>query len=255
MYKRKETIKAQIKQIYDDSYQNYGAPKITQIIKQNGEIIAEKTVGNYMREMGLKAQYTKPYTTTTKDSNFSEELINILNEEFNPEEPNAVWCSDITYIWTYDGFAYLTSIMDLYSRKIISWVLSTTLESKWVIEAIEKAKASRNINNPLVMHSDRGIQYTSAAYQEATENFINSYSKKAYPWDNACIESFHALIKREWLNRFKILDYNHAHRLVFNYIEAFYNTVRIHSHCGYLSPNQYEIVYKEGLNKLYLTAG
>jgi len=230
----------------------YGAT--SSVIGTTGEIITEKTVSNYMREMSLKAQYIKPYTITTKDSNFSEELINILNEEFNPEEPNAVWCSDITYIWTYDGFVYLTSIMDLYSRKIISWVLSTTLESKWVIEAIEKAKASRNINKPLVMHSDRGVQYTSAAYQEATEKFINSYSKKAYPWDNTCIESFHALIKREWLNRFKILDYNHAHRLVFNYIEAFYNTVRIHSHCGYLSPNQYETVYKEGLNKLYLTA-
>jgi len=255
MHKRKETVKAQIKQIYDDSFQNYGAPKITQILQQNGEIITEKTVSNYMREMSLKAQYIKPYTITTKDSNFSEELINILNEEFNPEEPNAVWCSDITYIWTYDGFVYLTSIMDLYSRKIISWVLSTTLESKWVIEAIDKAKVSRNINKPLVMHSDRGIQYTSAAYQKATEKFINSYSRKAYPWDNACIESFHALIKREWLNRFKILDYNHAHRLVFNYIEAFYNTVRIHSHCGYLSPNQYETVYKEGVNKLYLPAG
>ncbi|WP_141131462.1 IS3 family transposase [Anaerovirgula multivorans] len=158
MNKRKEVIKTQIKQIYDDSYQNYGAPKITQILQQNGETIAEKTVGNYMREMGIKAQYVKPYTVTTIDSNFSEELINILNEEFNPAEPNAVWCSDITYIWTYQGFVYLTSIMDLYSREIISWVLSTTLEAKWVIEAIGKAKASRNINKPLVMHSDRGVQ-------------------------------------------------------------------------------------------------
>jgi len=252
--KRKEAIKDQIKQIYDDSYQNYGAPKIAQILQQNGETIAEKTVGNYMREMGIKAQYVKPYTVTTIDSNFSVKLINILNEEFNPVEPNAVWCSDITYIWTYEGFVYLTSIMDLYSRKIISWVLSATLEARWVIEAINKAKATRNINKPLVMHSDRGIQYTCAAYQEATEKFINSYSKKAYPWDNACIESFHALIKREWINRFKILDYNHAHRLVFNYIEAFYNTVRIHSHCGYLSPNQYEAVYKKELDKLYANA-
>ena len=254
MYKRKEAIKDQIKQIYDDSYQNYGAPKITQVLKQNGEAITEKTVGNYMREMGIKAQYIKPYTVTTIDSNFSVELNNILNEEFNPMEPNAVWCSDITYVWTYEGFVYLTSIMDLYSRKIISWVLSTTLEARWVVEAINKAKASRNINRPLVMHSDRGIQYTCAAYQEATKQFINSYSKKAYPWDNACIESFHALIKREWINRFKILDYNHAHRLVFNYIEAFYNTVRVHSHCGYLSPNQYETVYKSQLNKLYTKA-
>ena len=149
---------------------------------------------------------------------------------------------------------YLTSIMDLYSRKIISWVLSTTLEARWVVETINKAKASREISSPLVMHSDRGIQYTCAAYQEATDQFTNSYSKKAYPWDNACIESFHGLIKREWINRFKILDYNHAHRLVFNYIDAFYNTVRIHSHCGYLSPNQYEAVYKNEIDKLYAKA-
>lgn len=102
----------------------------------------------------------RPYTVTTIDSNFSEELINILNEEFNPDEPNAVWCSDITYIWTYDGFVYLTSIMDLYSRKIISWVLSTTLEAKWVVEAINKAKATRNILKPLVMHSDYAEENT-----------------------------------------------------------------------------------------------
>jgi len=251
MYKRKEAIKAQIKKVYDDSYQNYGAPKISQILIQNGETIAEKTVGNYMREMGIKAQYIKPYTVTTTDSNFSLELKNILNEDFNPEEPNAVWCSDITYIWTYEGFVYLTSIMDLYSRKIIAWVLSPTLEARWVVAAISKAKEARNISKPLVMHSDRGIQYTCTAYQKATEQFINSYSKKAYPWDNACIESFHALIKREWINRFKILDYNHAYRLIFNYIEAFYNTVRIHSHCGYLSPNRYEAVYKNELDLLY----
>ena len=136
--KRKEAIKTQIKQIHDDSYQNYGAPKIAQILQQNGETIAEKTVGNYMREMGIKAQYVKPYTVTTIDSNFSEELINILNAEFNPAEPNAIWCSDITYIWTYEGFVYLTCIMDLYSRKIISWVLSTTLEARWVIEAVDR---------------------------------------------------------------------------------------------------------------------
>lgn len=252
--KRKEKIKVKVREIYDRSHKNYGAPKIREILIQNGETIAEKTVGNYMREMGIKAQYIKPYTVTTIDSNFNEELVNILNENFNPEEPNAVWCSDITYIWTYEGFVYLTCIMDLFSRKIISWVLSKTLEAKWVVEAINKAKVARNITRPLVMHSDRGIQYTCTAYQQATEGFINSYSKKAYPWDNACIESFHALIKREWINRFKILDYNHAYRLVFSYIDAFYNTVRVHSHCGYLSPNQYEEKYKDELEKLYKEA-
>lgn len=248
--KIKEELKQKIKEIYDSSYQNYGAPKIAELLKKTGEKIAIKTVGNYMREIGIKAQYIKPYTVTTIDSNFSEELINILNEDFNPLEPNAVWCSDITYIWTDEGFVYLTSIMDLYSRKIISWVLSTTLESKWVIKAIEKAKIIRSISKPLVMHSDRGIQYTCTAYQEATTDMIRSYSKKAYPWDNACIESFHALIKREWINRFKILDYNHAYRLIFEYIEAFYNTKRIHSHCNYSSPAEYEKKYNSELKRL-----
>ena len=249
--KRKEAIMKKIMVIYNESHQNYGAPKITMVLQSEGEKISEKTVGNYMRELGIRAQYVKPYTVTTIDSDFSIELKNILNENFNPSEPNAVWCSDITYIWTYEGFVYLTSIMDLFSRKIIAWELSTTLEAKWVVETINRAKKGRKIDKPLVMHSDRGIQYTCSAYKEATEGLINSYSKKAFPWDNACIESFHALIKREWLNRFKILDYNHAYRLVFEYIEEFYNTVRIHSHCGYLSPNQYEVNYAKQLVKLY----
>ena len=144
--------------------------------------------------------------------------------------------------------------MDLYSRKIISWVLSDTLEAKWVIEAVNKAKTSRHVKKPLILHSDRGIQYVCSDYVNATEGLQRSYSKKAYPWDNACIESFHALIKREWLNRFKICDYSHAYRLVFQYIEAFYNTVRIHSHCGYLSPNEYEENYRKQLNATELAA-
>ena len=155
---RKEEIKSQIIEIYDESYQNYGATKITKILRAGGKKIVEKTVGNYMREMGIKAQYIKPYTATTIDSNFSVELKNILNQEFNPTHPNAVWCSDITYIWTNEGFVYLTSIMDLFSRKIIAWVLSETLEAKWVIEAINKAMNIRDLDQPLVMHSDRGVQ-------------------------------------------------------------------------------------------------
>lgn len=233
----------QIREIHQESNDIYGAPKITSILQEQGEKISEKTVGNYMREMGIKAWYIKPYIQTTIQSNFSEELKNILNEKFNPEEPNSIWCSDITYVWTYSGFVYLTSIMDLFSRKIIAWVLSDTLEAKHVVDAIEKAKKKRNVNKPKVMHADRGIQYTCNAYQEATEGWTRSYSKKAYPWDNACIESFHALIKREWINRFKIVDYNHAYKLIFEYIETFYNTVRIHSHCGYKSPASYENEY------------
>ena len=252
---RKQAIKERILEIYHESHQNYGAPKITECLKKEGETIAEKTVGNYMRELGIKAQYVKPYTVTTIDSDFSNELENILNEQFNPAEPDAVWCSDITYIWTFAGFVYLTSIMDLYSRKIIAWVLSDTLEAKWIIEAVSKAKKARKVSRPLIMHTDRGCQYVSRDYINITADMQRSYSKKAYPWDNACIEAFHALIKREWLNRFKIFDYNHAYKLVFQYIETFYNTVRIHSHCGYLSPNEYEDKYWKELKELELIAG
>lgn len=246
---RREVLKEKIQDIYDASHQNYGAPKITAELRKSGTEIAQKTVGNYMRQMGIKAQWVKKYIRTTINPDFSNKLKNILNEQFNPEQPDAVWCSDITYIWTFEGFVYLTSIMDLYSRKIIAWVLSDTLEASHVVRCIEDAKAKRKIDHPLIFHCDRGCQYVSEAFQNATSGMINSYSKKAYPWDNACIESFHALLKREWINRFKIFNYTHAYKLIFEYIETFYNTVRIHSHCGYLSPNQYEEEYLKNMEQ------
>lgn len=239
----KDEIKDKILFIYNQSKQNYGAPKITRELQKSGYRISERTVSKYMKEMGIKAQWVKPWTTTTKDSDFSTELHNILDEQFNPDRPNAVWCTDITYIWTLDGFVYLTSIMDLYARKIIAWTLSTTMEVSCVIDTINQAKSRRNTSLPLIIHSDRGSQYVSKAYREATEKMDRSYSHKAYPYDNACIESFHSLIKREWLNRFKIYNYNQAYRLVFEYIETFYNTVRIHSHCNYMSPDEFEKLY------------
>ena len=242
---RKEAIKESIKQIHDDSKQNYGAPKITKELRKSGETIAERTVSKYMKEMGIHAQWVKPWTTTTRDSDFSKELHNILDEQFNPDRPNAVWCTDITYIWTFDGFVYLTSIMDLFARKIIAWTLSETMEVSCVIDTINKAKERRNTDLPLIIHSDRGSQYVSQAYRDATQKMTRSYSHTGYPYDNACIESFHALIKREWLNRFKIFNYSHAYRLVFEYIETFYNTVRIHSHCDYMSPNDFEKLYEK----------
>lgn len=242
---RRKSVKATIQNIYDESKQNYGAPKITKELHKTGEIISERTVGKYMKQMGIRAQWVKPWTITTMNSDFSDELQNILDEQFNPARPNAVWCSDITYIWTINGFVYLTSIMDLYSRKIIAWTLSKTLETSCVIDTINKAKARRNTELPLIIHSDRGSQYVSTAYKEATIKMQRSYSKQAFPWDNACIESFHAIIKREWLNRFKIRDYNQAYRLIFEYVEAFYNTKRIHSHCEYMSPNEFEELFEK----------
>ena len=239
----------------DDTQKNKRNPKVYLVAKKvlNYEEVAklgENVLLSNMKNLGWK------YVVKTVLGNYQpyDKRTIILDENFNPSEPDAVWCSDITYIWTYEGFVYLTSIMDLYSRKIISWVLSDTLEAKWVIEAVNKAKASRNVDKPLILHTDRGIQYVCNDYIKATEGLQRSYSKKAYPWDNACIESFHALIKREWLNRFKILDYDHAYKLVFQYIETFYNTVRIHSHCEYLSPNEYEENYRKKLNAIELVA-
>ncbi len=242
--KHRGELKDRIRDIYDESHQNYGAPKITATLHSEEETVTEKTVGNYMRQMGIRAQWVKPFTHTTISPDFDSQLKNLLDEQFNPDSPNAVWVSDITYIWTQeDGFVYLTSIMDLFSRRIIAWTLSRTLEAVHVVKTVEKAKASRDLDKPLVFHTDRGCQYVSETFRNVTAGMVNSYSKKGYPWDNACIESFHALIKREWLERCEIINYDHAYSLVFEYIETFYNTVRIHSHCGYLSPMQYESEY------------
>lgn len=246
---RKERVVEKIKTIHKESHENYGAPKIAHVLKEEGEVISERTVGKYMRENGVRAQYIKHRTRTTKNCDYSTKLHNILKRDFNPTQPNAAWCTDITYIWTQeDGFVYLTSIMDLYSRKIIRWKLSKTMEVEDVLECLENAKKRRSTDNPVVLHSDRGVQFVSKWYQELTKGMKCSYSRKGNPWDNACIESFHSLIKREWLNRQRILDYAMAYNLVFEYVETFYNTVRIHSHCGYLSPNNYENEYDLKIN-------
>ena len=134
--------------------------------------------------------------------------------------------------------------MDLFARKIITWTLADTMEVPTVIKTIEKAKAMRNTDLLLIIHTDRGSQYVSQAWREATKNMQRSYPHKGYPYDNACIESFHSLIKREWLNRFNIKNYRHAYNLIFEYIETFYNTVRIHSHCDYMSPDEFEKLYE-----------
>lgn len=239
----RDQMKDKIQDIYQDSDQIYGAPKITVIMRRQGDFISERTTGKYMHEMGICARWVKHRTRTTIHSDFDLQLKNILDEQFNPSDPNQAWVSDITYIWTNDGFVYLTSVMDLFSRRILAWTLSTTLEAKYVAETIQKAIRERNGAKPRVFHNDRGCQYVSQEFLDATRGMLNSYSKKGYPWDNACIESFHALIKREWLNRFKIGNYEEAYRYVFEYINTFYNTIRIHSHCGYLSPNQYEKKY------------
>ncbi len=237
----KEEVKDKIKEIHKDSFEIYGAPKIKRLLNKYGYETSLKTVSNYMSEMDIKARYIKKYIVTTKDSDFGTHLTNILAREYNPLNPNELWCTDITYIWTRSGFVYLTSVMDLFSKKIIAWVISNSLNTDAVVKCIEKSKARRNLSNPVIIHSDRGSQYVSHKYYEVLgEQLIPSYSRKANPWDNACIESFHALIKREWIQFYDIQNITHARAIVFEYIETFYNTVRIHGSCDYMSPTMYE---------------
>ena len=241
--KLRERVKERLLELYNECNGIYGAPKLTILLRKEGYRISERTVTKYMRELGIRACYVKPYTVTTVSLDFTDKLRNILKRDFSPLSPNAVWCTDITYVWTDEGFVYLSCIMDLFSRKIVSWELSRTLETAAVIRAIHKALYNSKGIHPAIIHTDRGVQYTSDAYLEATEGIQRSYSGKGNPWDNACIESFHALIKREWLNRFHIRNYEHAYRLIFEYIDTFYNTRRIHGYCRYLSPISYELEY------------
>lgn len=244
----KKRIVEQIKQIHTGSHQIYGAPKITEELRKAGNKISEKTVGNYMRENHLKACYISPYTRTTYSKDFSDRLVNILKQKFNPKKPNTAWCTDITYIHTEDdGFVYLTSIMDLFSRKILSWEVSASLSVEAVIKTVETAKSERMLSEPLVIHSDRGIQFTSKEFIAATAGITRSYSAKGYPYDNACIEAFHSVIKREWFNRFKFKNIAEVRDSTFEYINTFYNTVRIHSHCKFMSPMEYENAYLNGI--------
>lgn len=219
----------------------YGAPKIYHTLLNNGIRIALKTVSNYMKELGIKAIYHKKAPKTIKYNDKDNIYKNILNREFNVTEPNKVWCIDVTFIHTLNGFVYLTSIMDLYSRKIIAWNLSNKQTIKNVIDCLSKAIKQRGINNKVILHSDRGFQFTSNEYIEyCKKNFILSYSKKGNPYDNACIESFHSSIKKEWLNRFIINNIREAKSLVFEYIEIFYNNNRIHKNNNFISPFLYE---------------
>lgn len=246
--KRKEVLTTEFKEIHQKSHEIFGSPKITHILRSKGFTVSQKHVANIMKVNNLQAHYVKKYKTrTTINSDFSSKLTNVLDRNFNPNAPNCVWVTDITYIRTVDdGFVYLTSVMDLFSRRIIAWSLSRTMEVDKVLECIKKAKQRRQFDNALIIHSDRGSQFVSELYKKLTTGITTSYSRKGNCWDNAVIEAFHANIKREWFSRFMPYDFEHAYRLTFEYIETFYNTIRPHSHCNYQSPNKFE-------ENLYLT--
>ena len=234
--------------IFNESGQLYGSLQNSRTDQQERRRQGVTEICSWHHE---KARHKAQIYQAQNNHNGIKKLLqravkNILHRHFKPEKPDAFWCTDITYIWTYDdGFVYLASVMDLYSRKIVGWCVTRTMDANVVLECIEMAKRRRGIDHPVVIHSDRGVQYTSEAYRKATEGMVRSYSKKGTPWDNACIESWHSLLKRECIRFHKIMNYHEAKSIIFSYIEGFYNTVRIHSHCEYQSPDEYEEEYYE----------
>jgi transposase InsO family protein len=250
--KKKAEIKRMITKSYYENYGTYGSPRIHDDLIEWGYHVSQKTVARYMKEMGLKAIPEEKYVVTTDSDHDMTIYPNVLNRQFDVDTPNTVWVADITYIWTVEGWLYLASIMDLFSRKIVGWNLGPTMKKELTIEALKMSMATRQPDSGLIHHSDRGSQYCSKNYiQELNEaNIQISMSKKGDPYDNACIESFHATIKKELIYRFRFESRAEATRAINHYISNRYNERRKHSKLGYLSPNNFEREYQRAILEL-----
>lgn len=184
-----------------------------------------------------------------KHSNEIASCVNVVKQQFNPKEPNLIWVSDITYVSVNGSFYYVCVVIDLFSRKVISYSLSPNMKTEFVIKAFEKAFISRNKPNNLIFHSDRGSQYTSTAFRKLLDkyNVVQSFSAKGYPFDNAVAESFFKFLKKEELNRRTYYTKQDLELSLFEYIEGFYNSKRPHSANKDLSPNRFEDLYFNSL--------
>jgi transposase InsO family protein len=197
-----------------------------------------------MRSMALPKMSTeKPMRNFRRTDN--GECLNHLQQRFSQDAPNLVWVSDITYLKAGKKWYYLCVVIDLFSRKVISWCLSAHADADLVITAFQKAYDSRNAPYGLMFHSDRGTQYTSFAFRQLLDslNIVQSFSKKGYPFDNAVCECFFKYLKREETNRRTYHTFSELQLSVFEYIEGYYNSRRPHSSLGYLTPNEVESAY------------
>ncbi|MFW0906120.1 IS3 family transposase [Clostridium perfringens] len=240
--KENKILKQAILKIYNDNKGRYGSPKIHFLMKQQGYKISEKRVQRFMREMNLYAITVKKYKHTSSKK-VIEGLENVLNRDFTTTTINEKWVGDITYIYTLkDGWTYLASVLDLYSKKIIGYAYGTNMTNDLVITALKRAYSSQNPDKQLIFHTDLGSQYTSNDMRMLCEelNIIQSFSKKGCPYDNACIESFHASLKKEEVYTKIYKDFNEAKLAIFAYIEGWYNRKRLHSAINYMTPDQCE---------------
>jgi transposase InsO family protein len=232
-----------IRDIFEQSRQTYGYRRIHSVLRDNGEECGKHRVSRLMRENGIKPKSKKKFKATTQSKHNKPIHANHLNREFNSQQKNERWVSDITYIWTNEGWLYLAVIMDLYSRKIIGWSMSARMKDELVLEALRMALFHRKIQANLLLHSDRGSQYTSDAVQQVLKqhDIQCSMSRKGNCWDNATMESFFHSMKTECVHHENYQTRDEAKRSIFDYIEVFYNRQRKHSYLGYQSPEQFEL--------------
>jgi putative transposase len=240
---RQEKLVEEIQAIHNEHHKDcYGSPRMHKELVARGREVCENTVAQLMQDHDLKASTQKKFRHTT-DSNHSHPVAeNLLNQAFEQEKPNQVWVSDMTYVWTREGWLYLVCVLDLYSRKVVGWSMSHRMTKDLVLSALEMALLNRRPDAELMHHSDRGSQYCSQVFQDVLreENITCSMSRKGNCYDNAVMESFFASLKKELVYQEDYRTRAEARQSLFEYIEVFYNQERLHSSLGYLSPAAYE---------------
>jgi transposase InsO family protein len=240
--RRRELVR-QIKQVHEDSRQTYGSPRITVDLGHAGMDVSENTVAKYMRECGLFVRPSGRFVPQTTDSAHPHPIApNLLQQDFAASAPNQKWACDLTYIWTAQGWLYLSVVIDLFSRRVVGWSMSNRLRSWDVAAALEMALKRRKPAAGLIHHSDRGVQYACGSYRQmlADHQIAVSMSRRGNCYDNAIVESFFATLKSELVHRRRFATRAGARACVFEWIECWYNRRRRHSSLGDLSPEAFE---------------
>jgi transposase InsO family protein len=222
---------------------NYGSPRVHRALRKSGTRVGKKRVARLMRREGIVAKRRKKFCITTDSKHPDPIAPNILNREFDIEQPNTAWVTDVTYVWTHQGWLYLAAILDLCSRRVVGWATSANNDRELALDALERATNSRRPLPGLLHHSDRGSVYASHDYRTTLANcaMTPSMSRKGDCWDNAVAESFFATIKGEMLDHQTFETRAEATAAIADYVDAFYNVLRLHSSIGYVSPIEFEM--------------
>lgn len=222
---------------------SYGSRRMKAALNALGYPISRNKARKLMQEAGVKALQKQKYKITTNSNHNLPVFENVLNRQFDVEMPDQIYASDFTYLWTGEGWLYLAVVLDLYSRKVVGWNMSARADAVMVCEALKMAISDRHPSRGLIHHSDRGTQYASKKFRKllSVNGLVGSMSRKGDCWDNSVVESFFGSLKQERVHHKFYATREDARRDVLNYITMFYNSNRLHSYLGYMSPNNYEI--------------